>query len=251
MQDSRRWVGAADVLSEVFLWPSANLPRMESTYDVENDSQLIGVRTVSLIIPPGFAAIALEFRHTADPDPWYVTFGVDSTEFGGDTGELAKACADCYFFNFNTLMSDETTLSGVQVVVGQDGVEPVRAFHPQVGMTGNSSGEKLPQNCAALIRKNTALGGRRNQGRMFLPGILDENEVNQVGVIASFSVSAFQVAAAAMLADLTSGEQAGATPVPSPMYLLHSEGGSTLPPPTIVTSLTADNVISTQRRRLR
>src|SRR5664279_4375102 len=52
------------------------------------------------------------------------------------------------------------------------------------------SGESIPINCAILLKKNTASGGRRNRGRAFLPPTYPtEGNVDGVGNIFSTSLT--------------------------------------------------------------
>jgi len=204
---------------------------------------------MALVIPPGFAALSLQFRHTEDPEPWYVTFGVDISDAGGDTTAIGTAAMSAFHQHVMPQFSNLVSLTGVDVVVGQDGPDPVRAFVASTTLrNGSEVGQKLPQNCALLVRKNTALGGRRNRGRYFLPGILNEAQVTATGIVDPGSVAIYQTQQGLFLADLADGLGG----VPSiPMVLLHSQGLSVVPEPTPVTTLSVDNLIATQRRRLR
>jgi hypothetical protein len=215
----------------------------------ENDSQLTGVRTVPLSIPPGFAHVAIEVRHSQDPVPWYTTFGVDHSDVGGDPVPLGRHCMAAFWNSFQPALSDRARVSGAQVTLGTDGGEPVRALVThEIAFTGGSNQEKLPQNCAVLLRKQTALGGRRNRGRMFLPGMLGEGDVDHVGVLSQAAHLAFTEYAQTFADWLAGGGQAS---MESPMVILHSTGNTTVPAPTPVTGVSIDNVISTQRKRLR
>lgn len=200
-----------------------------------------------LSIPPGFMHVAIELRHALDPEPWYVTYGVDSSGAGGNIPVVGQNQLDAFDSTWGLHLSTQVQITGCQITVGQDGVEPIRAFVASGTLRqGNAVAEQLPQNCALLVRKNTDFGGRRNSGRCFLPGVLAENQVSSVGIIDAPDVGDLDATAALWLAALADvgGE-------PTPMVILHSTGITTMPDPTPVTSLTCDNVISTQRRRLR
>jgi hypothetical protein len=197
---------------------------------------------MTLVIPPGFADLAYEIRNDGDPDPWYVTCGIDL----GDTDNI-PALGIALLGGFTTIMdllNGSSQNTAVKITVGQDGASPVRYTIPRVGPggVGGSGSAKLPQNCAALVRKNTALGGRQHRGRLFLPNVLDEGEVSHVGLIA----------APMMTALTTKVDLWFDTFEDTPMVILHNNVGvGDTPDPTPVTSLTCDNVVSTQRRRLR
>lgn len=206
---------------------------------------------MALVIPPGFAHVAVQMRHDLDPDPWYVTWGVDVTGLGGDVEAIAWHNMEGFAHAFAATISPTINVTGCEVVLGQDGGEPVRAFvAPRGPLTGTANDDRLPQNCALLVRKNTAVGGRRSRGRIFVPGVLAEVAVSPVGIISSGGLTSYQSYATQLLTNINTEDVAGNTPA-TPMFLLHSEGISLVPAPTEITTLTVDNVISTQRRRLR
>lgn len=95
-------------------------------------------------------------------------------------------------------------------------------------------------NTAWLIAKITAQGGRRNRGRMYIPGIKN-TQVLSNGTISASHRDAFQDAIDTWLAAEESiGWGTGA--------LLHQTGS---PSPTTITNLVVRNRVATQRRRLR
>ena len=202
---------------------------------------------MALVIPPGFADVAIELRAVGDPTPWYCTYGVDISDAGGDI----EAIGERQISAFSLLMPDlhpDVTLTGVKLTIGQDGPDPVRQFVPALTtINGATPGAKLPQNCALLVRKNTAAGGRRSRGRMFVPLILGEAGVSNVGVISPDALNDY----ATSVNDFFGGLTAPITAPGTPMVVLHSTGISAVPDPSVVTTLSCDNVISTQRRRLR
>lgn len=204
---------------------------------------------MTLVIPPGFGQASVQFRNSGDPDPWYVTFGVDLSEAGGDYTLAAAQIAGAVVSSLLGSMTTDTILSGVQLRVGQDGGEPLTIFVPQ-NEAGSSSANKLPQNCAVLITKVTNLGGRKGKGRMFWPNLVAEGVVNNVGVIEAGAVAEFQTQANDLMTYLD-GEGDPPAEFATPMVLLHNGEGPGTPAPTPVERLVVQNVISTQRRRLR
>lgn len=201
---------------------------------------------MTLVIPPGFAEASAQLRNSGDPQPWYVTFGIDVSDIGGQYGLAAAHIYTVFQESWLSQMTAATSLDNITLRIGQDGGEPLVVISPG-GSTGVGSSAKLPQNCALLIRKTSARGGRSGKGRMFMPNVLPESAVDNVGVIENATVAAFQDVADQFFNDLAGEGGAG----PTPMVLLHNEGisGSTVPTP--VTAFQVDNVIATQRRRLR
>ena len=201
-------------------------------------------------IPIGFAAVSAEMRNEGDPDSWFCTWGVDVSAAGGDWDVVAQISAAAWDGTFMASMNSATTFVGTSVTVGTDGGDPPIVSY-SAGTTGIGTSDKLPQNCALLVTKNSGFGGRRNKGRFFVPNVLDESTVNGVGVIAALSLTSFQGVADEFLDRLENATDY-LQPFDTPMVILHnSPTAGPTPIPTAVSSLTVDGRISTQRRRLR
>lgn len=196
---------------------------------------------MAVVIPPGFAEVGIEMRNSADPDPWYCTFGVDrSASVTGPIGD-AQLIYGYWMDTFGGNLHTSTTISGVRMRVGQDGGDPLIVFFAG-SETGDSTASMLPQNCALLVTKTTNLGGRKGKGRFYVPNILVEGSVSQTGFIDSSAFTAMQTISTQFFEALES--------FTLPMVLLHNEY-TPQPEPTLVTSLVPSDLIATQRRRLR
>jgi len=107
-------------------------------------------------------------------------------------------------------------------------------------VVGTKSGSPLPTNCAFLVSKSSATGGRAGRGRWFVPPfMLGESGIDGNGVIDSGIMATLQgyldvVMAQALAIDIN--------PV-----ILHSGAG--LPAP--ITAMTLQPLLATQRRRMR
>lgn len=208
---------------------------------------------MSLVIPPGFAQVALRFELTGDTDPIYITHGVDIS----DVADIPAISQRIYKAMVGTggpieNMSNKYRLTRIHMSVGQDGGPPT-IYEQTVAFDGAATSDPLPQNCAVLVRKRTGLGGREGRGRMYVPG-LPEAQCNEAGVIGSGYLSTLAGEWIGYLAYLsTAASGSGATAEkPCHMYILHTApqiGGA--PAPTLVTSLAVDSRIATQRGRLR
>lgn len=203
---------------------------------------------MALVIPTGFSQVALEFRNEGDPDPWYVTFGIDSGAYAGRYEELAAGIAAAAAGTWQQDMHTSTTMTAVVMTVGQTGSDNL-IIRVGTNLPGTSTQAKLPQNCALLVSKNSALGGRKNRGRFFIPNMLNDTAVDQVGVIDGGTRSSYETQFALFLLALEEGDFGGVSQS-APMVILHNEGVN-VPDPTLVTSLSVSGTISTQRRRLR
>lgn len=196
---------------------------------------------MSIIIPPGFAHIDMSFRHASYQRDAHVTMGVEIDSFPG-AGAVAEEVLDAWMDTLNIRLDSNVTLRQVEATIGQDGGDPLVGIAIN-STVGGASGNSVSPGQAVGIRKNSLLGGRRNSGRMFLPWFLPENNVDEVGIINPTTLDAIQVQATAFWAALVSAVSL------SGMVILHRTGGSSVPPPTVVTSLQVDNVVSSQRRR--
>lgn len=195
------------------------------------------------VIPPGFAHCANRFALVGDPEPIFVTFGLDVSGVSGDFTAAAINVSTAWAAANSPLnnLSNQYTLNGIILTVGQDGGDPIIVEYSP-SQAGRSSSAPMPQNCAYLVRKRTGLGGRQHRGRLFMPG-LNETLVDPAGVMSSATVAVLQGDWDAFLAAVND---------PTPMVILHSDPLVGSPPaPTDVTSLPVDNRIATQRRRLR
>lgn len=107
------------------------------------------------------------------------------------------------------------------------------------GEPGGAGNNPAPPNVATLIRKVTALGGRRGRGRMFWPCI-EESNIDHAGRIPTLDRAAKQAVVDSFFEDVeTFGRQ---------LVLLHDTAAV---PPTPITSLVVDERVATQRDRLR
>lgn len=201
--------------------------------------------------PIGFIDCAVQMTNEGDPEPYFCTHG-SSWDSGSQTMQEA---ADNVFLSFvdgwRSEMPALVTLDKAICRFGSDGADVV-VESSNVPVAGTGTGARLPQNCAALVTKNTGLGGRQFKGRCYVPGVLQEDQVSATGAIVPAFVVTLQAAAQAWFDGLAFGAQGSVPLTPTPMHLLHSPPlvGPT-PAPTPVLALVVDAVIATQRRRLR
>lgn len=118
---------------------------------------------------------------------------------------------------------------------------PLVATFP-VSIQGTNAVDAPPVNTAILVNKITALGGRENRGRLYIPsGKIEEGNVNAAGFITPTVVTAINNQLgdwyAAIVAFL------GVPPV-----LFHSDVATAL---TDIEVFTVSSQVATQRRRMR
>lgn len=184
-----------------------------------------------LNIPNNYYQCSMTHQCTGSLRPAIVTFGVlyTGSNFVADIGSLGNAWAPTVMGS----MADVWKYTNFEArnALGSVFIQP----HSTPGGTAHTP--TTPQ-VTFLVKKETGLGGRRNHGRMYIPGV-SEQDVDAVGVVAATKVT-----------ELVNGFQAWVTNVVASHFtlqLLHN--GAFVPTP--VTSLTIQQLAATQRRRLR
>jgi hypothetical protein len=197
---------------------------------------------MALVIPPNYSQAVFRWGLAGDAETMVNTLGLDTTSV-----TLWEALVDSLAANTRTSLPVSVILTGysfqgVTLYRGQDGGPPAVYESPAVTHAGTNAGPPLPPNCAFLLRKRTALGGRKGRGRMFIPaGVgVGEDSVPSTGVL----LEAQRAPLATRYNDWINS--LGPSPV-----LFHDSAtpGSTAPTP--ITSFTLEARLATVRRRLR
>jgi len=204
------------------------------------------------VVPNTFADISQFFTLDGDPEPMAITYGINVGDPPFTAGQLAE-CRLAYVTNLTPFMPPFYKVGNIRASVAQAVGDP--AIIEVVASTAGTDTvvPHIPQNSALLVSKGTALGGRRNRGRFYVPGLLNEGVVDNVGNV---SASTYQPLFTAFLEDLLVEANTNVLE----MVLFHSyewtgdvDPGPPpgFPAPTVVTALTVNGRIATQRRRLR
>lgn len=189
-----------------------------------------------MTIPVGFAQITYQYLSTAYPLGAAWTIGCDPTGALSPDDVAALALAE-HTQHLSAVQNVATTLTGVLVKFGPDATGPSSQVAATVPGTVNDPAS--PAGVAVLIRKNTALGGRRGRGRIYFPGIWD-GAVSAGGTVASGTVDAIQLAINSWNNELRIG-------LGGDLVLLHAD----LTTPTVISSFSVQSTVATQRRRQR
>lgn len=197
---------------------------------------------MGVVIPVGEMQVSIKWACAGLTRPMYTTFGVDP-DATAPAGILPKLDAIHALLVSSTLMVN-TQISSQYTYVSLIGQEMtgsgILSAERTANLVGTATFSPPPPNCSWIVRKNTLFGGRKNRGRMFVPPArLGETTVDAAGVITPANVVAEQDDWTAFHAAMISGDY--------PMVLFHSDGS----PSTIVSSLSVENRVATQRRRLR
>lgn len=208
-----------------------------------------------LVIPTGYAEVTHRFSLAGDPEVMTWSHGVAGVTDSVSLGDAVGTWTGLYAAGPLGALCSAYTYLGATGRTDPAGSNLV--FDLSESIPGTGGADSIPQNCALIIRKRTATGGRANSGRIFQPGMVAPDEVDNAGNIAGASVTSLQATWATFLSD-------GAAST-FDMVLLHSKfvrDPADPPPattmmanphttPSIVTALTVEPIIATQRRRLR
>lgn len=197
-------------------------------------------------VPVGYTELTWVFKVNTSPKEMTTSLAVLDISVGGPRS-VADMASDGYTEMHDTnrpgapgQMIDEYSLESCVAAFGTSSGDLVAQFvsHSQ----GTVSDSPITSNCALLVRKNTALGGRRNRGRFFAPPtLLNEGAVDASGNISSGPLASLQTLWTNLFNGLASADLEP--------QLFHQ--GAFAPSPTPVTSFTVDSLIATQRRRMR
>lgn len=192
-------------------------------------------------IPVGSCEVWFAYQLTGDNEAMFTHIAYDMVDAPD------QASVDAGFTAYQTawkpLTAPQFSLIGGHVLVGNDGgsVRWDSSISPVVG-TGSSAA--VPQNTSYLIKKSTDSGGRRNRGRMYIPGV-PSGALTGAGVLTNATVTSLNTAATTLKVGGTVHTAFGFL---GQAQVLHESGSLT---PTEITDLTASNMVATQRRRLR
>lgn len=202
---------------------------------------------MSLVIPPGYGSAAFVLTGAPGTQPYVTTIGLDLSNAGGAWVDAANQAFAAYDVAFKSETSSALTLDHVTLTVGSDGpggsVDSVNAPSP-----GTRNGNFPPTALSCIARKTTNELGRRGRGRMFIPGILSESEVDEDGSIVSARRTAVNAALALFFDELSAPTYPGGISLPP--VLLHGPSSSPIPP-TPITGLTVSDTVGWIRGRIR
>lgn len=196
---------------------------------------------MGLVIPTGFGLASWHTLTALDAEEMVWTCGFDLTN-ANDIPNIPTLMAGVWSDHLQDLTSTIVTLTRTVLKVGPSSTGPTYEAFPNTA--GTDGGALLPPNCAVLVRKLTALGGRKGRGRAYVPGISEiSGSLDSSGTFSTAEATVIDTAFAGLDADLLADTTFG----PVQTVLLHSD--STVP--TFISGWATSNKIATQRRRLR
>ncbi len=208
-------------------------------------------------IPDGYAVASLKWLAAGDQQPMICTLGLDVVSASSPTpSEVANLVSTAWLSAWAiTTLSSLYTFIGTEVTFGPQPGEGPSAEDVRASV-GTLAASPLTSNTALLVKKLTALGGRRNRGRMYLPGgYVGEVDVDQNGFITVANTAILQARMANFYSNLV-------VPAPTLQPVILHQGErlnpgvrpaafGPAPPPTPMTSFSVQRQVGTQRRRMR
>jgi hypothetical protein len=188
-------------------------------------------------------------KHDLTPREAVVTFAFDD----GVNNLSAQAWADnlhaLWSAATDQLLDSQAVNLSTTTVKGDGSVNFTTGTSVGLGVRGTNPMSSVAANTAILVQKKTAQGGRQNRGRVYLPWMLNEGELDEVGKISLTYIGTAQAAMTQYYTDI------GASMVianrvydlpwdnPARQLIAITKG-----PP--LTQLRVDTYAATQRRRM-
>lgn len=195
-------------------------------------------------IPFGAMYVIQPLQHAAATRRSTVTYAV------GITGSFQNAIdqADTAFKdNWDQNLDTQVTCLAAQGYYRANPGQPLQTiFSGVANRAGTRSSATAVSSVAVGVTKRTAFVGRAFRGRVYLPWVLTDADVDEVGNILPTSLASFQGHADDWLNDIE-----GSAAIDS-MLLLHNYTGSVDPETSaeVVTALAVQPQVRTQRRRI-
>lgn len=187
------------------------------------------------VIPIGFGQCNFKHVSASIVGEAECTLGFENGT-GGSAQTAADALAVMWVARIMPLLSSGLQFTGTLVKLGPNTTGP-SAISP-ASTSGGDAAAIVPGNVSVLIKKVVNAGGRKNRGRLFLPG-LDEADVDSASGVASAKLTALGTGFTNLYNDMVAADL---TP-----YVLHGD----LTAPSLMTGFAPQLKVATQRRRLR
>lgn len=204
---------------------------------------------IARVIPVGSGDATFVLQRTGATRPDAITLSVDPT--GGLDQALANSLFDSFATNVIGSLSQAYTLQKVHFLGQVDAANMVAFDSTNTPVTGTRTATNItalgPPHLAFLIRKRTGFAGKRQRGRFYFPGVA-EAEVDSEGKISGTIVSSMQAAFSQWFTALNGF----AKPMLAHTCFFEEDQPPCIPPAwTPIVSFEVDDVVATQRRRLK
>nr|CRY97706.1 hypothetical protein [uncultured prokaryote] len=201
-----------------------------------------------LNVPPGFAIATINVVGPIGTPNFATTIGVTMSDGFGSLVDLANTVHLAYTVEFSDIMSSQLSCTGVSLfLTGDNGNGSIESDN--VPVQGSNSAATAMIGMAAIAQKRTTRLGRTGRGRMFLPGVIKETEVDESGRIVAAALTKIETRADDFLANLNAENSARvAFDTPAGPVLLHSSASID---PTPITNFSVNPIVGLMRSRIR
>ncbi len=189
-----------------------------------------------LFVPEGYSLVIMEFSTAQTGETAMMTFGISQIS----SNDAAATAQDIHSYFSDDVMPDVSDTVALERVVVKFGPLPDGFVGEYTDTTtGGATGDACTPQVCVLIKKASLVGGRRNHGRFYQPGVI-EGAVNEAGQLDSGNVTTYQANYDSFFSDLVNNDY--------PMQIFHNDEAVV---PTGVERLQVETIVATQRRRLR
>jgi hypothetical protein len=198
---------------------------------------------MGVIVPTDDYQMSMIWTNDLTSKEFTVSLGFTYSGFGGapTATELADAFYDTAVDSGHpcddAFMAIGWTFEGISGFLQTAG-GPILGAHLD-SVNGSGSDNDVPVNCAILLQKQTASGGRRNRGRLFVPPIVAGLTTDTNGQLLAGDVTNLEDGFNNMLPDFVTANVEA--------VIHHSDGG----PGTVITGFAGSQLLATQRKRMR
>lgn len=188
-------------------------------------------------IPAGYGLARMHWSAPGGDGHAYCLLGVRNAS-ALTAASVAANVGNAYATSLLENLTSDYTFTDVEATVNNGGVlsQDTAAF----GDAGPNPAPSVPINVSVLVRKQTGLIGREFRGRFYFPGLEASSVDSTAANLTSDALTSWQSDALDFYNNLGTGLL-----VP---YLLHR---NTAVPPTKVLNFEVEQLLATQRRRLR
>lgn len=192
-------------------------------------------------VPVGYGQLTALISLAGDQEIMSTGIGLRFDDADAVDQTLVNAYSTTFSVFLKGAMANVYSYEGLNLFIGTTLGD--RSFDSSTGAgVGTAGVAPLPQNTSALVRKSSGFAGRKNRGRMFIPGIREAN-VGDNGELSGAEITRLQTLVDSFMSTMLA--QASILD----LVILHSFGDAT--EPTVITAMTVDGIVATQRRRLR
>jgi hypothetical protein len=179
-----------------------------------------------------------------------ITYACLNATGGADAHVIANTLQDAFHAAWASRFSVFVTLLRTEVLLGLGNNTPAVGVSTTSVNPGTDANTMAPAQVSLLVKKASAFAGRKNRGRMFFPFVVPDPSVTEAGLIDPTILTGLQLSASNWLASLVAANLS--------MVIANKTFNQPLPPHhvtsvtegKIVTTLTAEGLVATQRRRL-